>query len=311
MNVDPNYFTIILQSTPQKKLTIKSLHYWAKEDSPADYARLFPKQDGAIKDKDASEWCEKILESPTDFNFAKLFQKLYGDEFKCVDVKNKTFYAFTKDKLWEKDDGGTPIRNLMSMEMNQSFAQKLTEMKMEMKNLKTNGAPEDALKVHKEAMKNVTYAIDKLENTVSKNNILTPISDLLKDVKFAETMNKQEYVLPILNKKVLNMQTLEVSDRTIDHKFDYECDANYRDLTEPETADIKNYFDDLFCGHEDTTQVVLDILKSAMTGKTLRYIYFLTGEGRNGKSALFNILKSIFKGGMDTISKDAILLKKG
>ena len=82
-------------------------------------------------------------------------------------------------------------------------------------------------------------------------------------------------------------------------------------MTESETIDIKKYFDDLFCGKEAMTQVVLDILKSAMTGKTLRYIYFLTGEGRNGKSALFNILKSIFKGGMDTISKDAILLKKG
>ena len=107
------------------------------------------------------------------------------------------------------------------------------------------------------------------------------------------------------------MKTLEVSDRTIKHKFDYEYDVNFRELTENETIDIKKYFDDLFCGKEAMTQVVLDILKSAMTGKTLRYIYFLTGEGRNGKSALFNILKSIFKGGMDTISKDAILLKKG
>ena len=62
------------------------------------------------------------------------------------------------------------------------------------------------------------------------------------------------------------------------------------DLTEIEEKDIEQYFLDLFCGKEDTMQVVLNILKSCLTGETLRYIYFFTGSGCNGKSLLFNIL---------------------
>ena len=104
--------------------------------------------------------------------------------------------------------------------------------------------------------------------------------------------------------------TLKVSPRTIVNKFDYECDATYRELNEAEKADMDKYFGDLFCGKMDTVQVVLDILKSVMTGKTLRYIYFITGSGSNGKSLLFKILSSIFKKGMDGISKDVVLQKK-
>jgi len=202
----------------------------------------------------------------------------------------------------------------MSKEMNQPYEEKLAELKKEMHVLNENSSSPNEKKEQQKELKTklklLTNAKERLENTVTKNNILSSISDVLKDTKFADNMNKQEYVLPLKNKKVLNMKTLEVNERTIEHKFNYECDVNYRELTADENSDIKKYFDDLFCGKENMTQVVLDILKSAMTGKTLRYIYFLTGEGRNGKSVLFNILKSIFKDGMDTISKDAVLLKK-
>ena len=64
---------------------------------------------------------------------------------------------------------------------------------------------------------------------------------------------------------------------------------------------------DLFCGKEDTMKVVLNILKSVLTGETLRYIYFLTGTGSNGKSLLLNILSKIFGKAIDTIDRKVIL----
>ena len=73
---------------------------------------------------------------------------------------------------------------------------------------------------------------------------------------------------------------------------------------------MRKYFMDLFCNKEDTMQCVLDILKSVMIGKPLRYVFFLTGSGCNGKSLLFKILTVIFKKTFDIISKDVILKKK-
>jgi len=42
----------------------------------------------------------------------------------------------------------------------------------------------------------------------------------------------------------------------------------------------------------------------------LRYMFFHTGDGSNGKSLFFNILRQIFGGIMDIVSKDVILEKK-
>ena len=55
---------------------------------------------------------------------------------------------------------------------------------------------------------------------------------------------------------------------------------------------------------------VINILKSLLSGDTLRYIFFFTGDGSNGKSLLFKVLISIFKGFMDTIDTKVILETK-
>jgi hypothetical protein len=79
------------------------------------------------------------------------------------------------------------------------------------------------------------------------------------------------------------LKSLEVFDRTELNKFNYECDAIYKELTKTEDADIKKHFSDLFVRDNEMIQIVLNILKSTMTGESLRYIYFLTGTGCNGK----------------------------
>jgi putative DNA primase/helicase len=160
-------------------------------------------------------------------------------------------------------------------------------------------------------MKQITDSLFSFEKTNDKNNILREVSDLIFSPEFVKDMNKEKYILPIKNKKMLQLKTLEVVDRTELHKFDYECDAMYKELTETEDEDINKYFSDLFVGDKEMKQVVLNILKSTMTGESLRYIYFLTGTGCNGKSVLFNILRAIFKKGIDVISKDVVLQKKG
>lgn len=106
------------------------------------------------------------------------------------------------------------------------------------------------------------------------------------------------------------MKTLEISDRIIAHKFNYECDAEYVEMTAKQELDAKQNFLDLFVQKEEMVQTVLDILKSCLTGETLRYIFFHTGTERNGKSLLFELLESIFQKTMDGISKEVILVTK-
>lgn len=292
----------------EKKLTIASLHYWAKLDNPDKYMVYFKKHYNEIKENNAEELLRACIEGSTEVGLARYFNASFGDNFKCVNIKKSLFYAFTKKALWEMDEGGTPIRNLISNEMKTRFLQLINEINEELKLLddpESDEAVEKGIKIKK--IQNICM---KLEHTQDKNNILREICDIIKDADFEKTMNKEQFILPLKNNKIINMKTLEVNERTIINKFNYECDTNYRELTKDEDDEIKKYFSDLFCGKEDTAQVVLNILKSSMTGLTLRYIYFITGSGRNGKSVLFNILNSILKNGIDIISKDIVLQKK-
>ena len=151
-----------------------------------------------------------------------------------------------------------------------------------------------------------------LMKTYEKEHILKELMEELCDVNFLKDMNKQSYVLPIKNNKLLDMDTLEIIERTYEHKFDFVCDAEYLvDMDSEREAFVRKYFMDLFCNNEAIMNCVLDIIKSSFTGELLRYMIFHTGVGRNGKSVFFKILSTIFpKSVMSVISKDVILEKK-
>jgi hypothetical protein len=149
-----------------------------------------------------------------------------------------------------------------------------------------------------------------LRTTSNKNNILRELQEELFDGSFLKSMNKESYMLPIKNNKMLNMKTLEVTERTFENKFNFICDAEYIDLNEEQESDVRKYFMDLFVDNEKVMKCVLNIIKSSFTGVLLRYIFFHTGDGSNGKSLLFKILSNIFPNIMNVINKDVILEKK-
>ena len=297
------------QASGDGSLTKASLHYWAREDDPEKYSVNFPKHDKVIRNKTADELFEALLSARTEVAFARYFDALYQGRFKCTNIKDKLFYEFNKQNLWVQNEGGTPIRNILSNELKTAFIKRIQEIAETIETMDEEADAEEIKKLtdDKDA---VAYQMMRLEQTSHKNNVLREIQDLILDTEFSKTMNKEKYILPIKGGKILNMKTLEVEDRTILNKFNYECDVNYRELTEEEDEDIAKYFEDLFCGSKPTVQVVLNILKSTFTGETLRYLYFITGSGRNGKSTLFNVLKAIFNKAMDIVSKDLVLQKK-
>jgi len=296
-----------------KKQEIKNKFEKLREQTKAKLIAEIDKIDTKIDTKevidlngDIDKAINDLIASETEVSFARLFVKLFGDNFKCTSIKNKLFYHFTADCLWAISEGGTPIRLLLSSEIKDILHNKQIQLTEQIE------ICEEQIEIDRlqKRIKKIIQLQLKLETTTDKNNILREIQDFILDADFEKSMNKQMNILPIKDKKILNVATCEISDRTIKHKFNYECDAEYRELTLDEDADIRKYFLELFCGHEDTMRCVLDILKSCLTGATIRYIYFITGTGRNGKSLLFNILSAILKSAMDVVSKDIILQKK-
>jgi len=305
-----NQITKFVKYTPLKeknRLSYKTLHYYAKLYNPDAYLKRF-----AIKmDTDIDPDIQEVMATQTEYAFAKHFKNKFGNRFKCVSIKEKNVYHFTDNNLWDNEfEGCSKIREILSNDMLKLYKdliKKFTDFKNKA-NLNSN-TEEYAL-----FNKKITVLGElclKLQKTNDKNNITREILDKIEDINFNKDMNKEKYMLPVKGKKMLNMITLKLTDRTIKHKFNYECDAVFHlNMPEKEEADVKEYFMDLFCQKKKLVQTVLDILKSILTGVRTRYIYFFTGIGCNGKSLLFKLLTMVTGKAMDTIDRNVIIDQK-
>ena len=299
----------------ESQVTVRSLHYWAKEDNAELYAELFPANNNVLRTQTRDGLIEAIIQTKREYSFAVYIKEVSEGRFVCINKRDRVFYEFSSANLWKEDRGATIVREYISNDVRQELQKKAADLYEEARAYGKEEKGEDPIttQLRNDALykaESITQLEMKTLETNFKNNILTETCDKLIDVEFLKDMNKEQFVLPIRGGRLLNMKTFEITERKIQNKFDYECDAEYRELTDEETVEAQTYFLSLFCGRADTCQVVLDILKSVMTGRTLRYVYFFVGSGRNGKSVLLNLIRAMFKKGVDIISKDVVLKKK-
>lgn len=303
-----NQITKYIKKTPLKdknRLTIKSLHHYAKQHGAELYSARFCKLKSITTELDID--IDNVIFQNDDYSLATLFFKKYGSNFRCVDLKTKSCYSFNMEKIWQQFDCGIYIREILSNEMVNDFIKYQNNLSNLEKML--NSATEDAELIQRK-IKKVAETIIKLGKTNDKNNITREIMDKIFDGDFEKTLNKTINLLPIKNGKVIDITTLETMERTIDHRFTYECDADFVELNEEQYNTINKYFLDLFCGNEKIKQCFINIIKSCLTGKPLRFIYFLTGTGRNGKSLFLNILNKILRKTIDVLDTKIILDEK-
>jgi hypothetical protein len=249
----------------------------------------------------------QFIFNSTDVDLAKFFNLVYGKNHKCCSIKEKLWYNFNQNQnIWEVDNR-IEVRHKISNDfylLYDAYNTKLCESYESMDKC------DRKCESYQKLIKKINELKTTLRTTNDKNNILRELQEELFDGSFLEDMNKETYMLPIKNNKILNMKTLEVTERTFENKFNFICDAEYIDLNEEQESDIKKYFMDLFVNNENVMKCVLNIIKSSFTGVLLRYIFFHTGSGSNGKSLLFKIMSNIFSNIMNVINKDVILEKK-
>ena len=178
-----------------------------------------------------------------------------------------------------------------------------------MQNQMMNDSPEES----KMGIKNAGLIMQRCGQSGDKDHIVKELSDLIKDTDFPDDMNKSLYLIPTNDGCIFDMRTLTSVPRTIEHKFDFAINAKYipYDATIPEFGVVDKYFNDLFCGDMDTKNCFINVLKSVLTGRALRYIYFCIGVGSNGKSLFFKILGKIFGKFVDTIASSVIIEQSG
>lgn len=321
------HFSMLKQIENDKVKAFNTLVKWAKQVNP-DAIKEYKKIKKGIEkdienkrkekiifttDENLSEF-DKIMNlairTSNEYDVASLLNELYKNKFITTNISEKQIFELTDNLLWNQN-GYNTARNYLSTTLFKLIELKQRDICLALESVEDQ---QDSLdkEEQKEALtkqfKNTITFSNKLKKTTDKNNIIREFAEITFNPDFLKKMNKQVYLLPLKNTKIFNLMDNTVRDRTTEDIFNFECDVEY--LEEFDESFAEKYFNDLFCNKKDLIQVVLNIVKSCMCGKPLRYIFFLTGDGNNGKSLFFELLKDIFGNFIDTISRSVILTTK-
>ena len=275
-----------------KHKVLNTIRKWARDENSAEYNKIQTEIKNkeklmktciateyflSLTDKEREtfiEFIELSINSQTEYDFAVAFYKIFGNNFVCIDKKNRLFYEYTNN-LWSQSEG-VNIWVLLSTKFYDIYNGYASTLN-------------DAGLIYK-----IQDSSRKLKKTSDKNNIVSELVNLCYNDKFLQGFNTAKNVLPIKDGKLIDMNTLIIRNRTIDDKFTYECPVNYIDETELNKEEFewtRKYFNDLFSNDKDTMQVFLNCIKTTFSGQILRHIFICTGDGSNGKSLLFTPLK--------------------
>jgi len=260
--------------------------------------------------KEYREIIEYTIDSPTEYDFAFAFHKIFGKNYVATDAKNKVFYEFV-DKLWSKTEG-INIGLLFSTKFYDIYNAYQIDMHCEMLKCEKNT---ESYNHYNEKYKKCREISMKLKKTNDKTNISREFLGLCYNASFLDGFNTDKNVLPLKDGLLFDMKTLSVRERTIDDKFTYECPVSYicetDNLFDKVKADwVEKYFSDLFCGNKETIQCFIDCIKTTFSGQILRHLFICSGDGSNGKSLLFKMLGEIFSKSMDTLNEKVFIQTK-
>jgi P4 family phage/plasmid primase-like protien len=93
-----------------RRLTIRSLRYWAREDNPGAYQNIIEKDTVSF-----------VLHSmaPTHNHVARLMRRMFNDTYRAsVNTRSTDWFEFNEDMhLWKRINQGMALRNKMSLEV--------------------------------------------------------------------------------------------------------------------------------------------------------------------------------------------------
>lgn len=268
-----------------KKKTIGSLIYYAKNENGEKYKTLFGK-----KSKTKVVETSDVDNKDTDYYLATAFNKQFGKYFKMVDIPSKTLYYWNKQTgFWVLDTGLSSLRNMISTEFKKIYDDKLVVLLEELKEI-TN---EDLKAVKTKIIEKVSKIIKKVETTADKNNICREIFDLVLDVNFEEQLNSNPYLFAF-NNCVMDLKTL--TSRKLKYDDYISWSAGY-DYVEEKDETIKKDLLDLLSKIQPETDVrnlVLQIISKGFYGEAIEKFVIFNGGGGNGKGLLDEFVEMIF-----------------
>jgi len=256
-------------------LTIRSLAYWAKQDSPKEY-EIYNKEIFKNKLKDS-------LDNNT-YKIAMAFKTKYNDKYVCSSMKSNIWWEFNNHR-WERIEDAYTIKKILSEDFANEYYEEITETTKEI--TKTSGYKKEQLQNKLTILNKIT---EKLMNIDFKKKIIEESKALFFDPDFDTKLDSNEDLIGF-NNGVYNLANSEFREGRHDDYISLNTKNDYRPYSPnmPHIKDIHKFFNQIL-PNETVKEYFQIAMATCLSGKTKEEkLYILTGGGSNGKSVTMDL----------------------
>ena len=221
---------------------------------------------------------------------AKLFIQFNKDKYVIVSKKGTDGYYFNEEtKLWTELAFAKLLTDVIDF-LHEKTDKLIANLK---KKIENSDDDDDTANWKKKVSQ-----LEKLRLANAKAShgkaIIEFITIAFFQEDFMDKINVNESVLPIRDGRVLELKSKTVRERVREDFFTYELDVDY--VSKKHQTNAFKFFNQLCCDDEKKLKVFQKMLGYSITGNIDAKCYFvLIGCGDNGKSALMDTIKKIFK----------------
>lgn len=311
------------QQKGKKALSIGTLHWWAKEDSPAAYRHIL---------NEANTEMAFINDSGTHVSVADLVVKMYQHEFRCCPARKGTsaaamdWYQFPPDEhTWRSLKTWHRLRERLSSEVRNVYI--AADVRVAQREMATTD-PSERERLQ-EKRKKLLKVEQYLQNYTFKESVMKESTEKFYDEDFLGNMNKDASLIGFSN-GVLELRHqgtdgephIHFRDGRPDDCISFQMGRGIVGLDSiryipydptapaPEHIEILEFFSKIY-PDPVLREYCLTLFSACLEGTNAEQLfYIMTGTGGNGKSMIVDLMSKTFGEYQETLPVTAITRKR-
>lgn len=277
-----------ISNTTENRITLRSLIYWAKIDSPNEYEKVINRD---IKQIIKSDICASILHGNLyHYQFAKYLQYMFSEKFITDEVGGKTiWYEFVieNDKYikgqvykWREEPRPDNLYIYVSAILPNIMSEIIQDTDDYIKTIKDN---DELLEYLIKLKNNIINSTKKLYDTGFKTKLIKEAEVLFRKRGFAKSLNKDQDIMGVGNGVLVLSESPYLINTYHNYPITIYSDVFYKPYDEqnPNIQKFHSIMKGLFPENElDVYEYLLYYFASCLDGKPKEsFILILTGNG--------------------------------
>ena len=265
-------------------LTVASLFYWAKQDSPEQYAECHKNMIGKLVYKSRSQ---------THYSIACVAYELYKDMFAVVSFDQKDIYYIYQNHRWQQDSNFYGLRTKLSKELPVLYSRYAASASVKC----AQATSENDVKKYSDLAASYNAINRSLEMTQFQKQVMVQCTMLfIKSKSFYDQLDSKVNLIGFEN-GVYDLDKCEFRNGRPDDLITFTTGYNYVDEMDEEIIQFVHNFIRDISANEGVSQFLLDLISYSLHGNR-RFqdsnLCFFAGSGANAKSLFKTLVVETF-----------------